>query len=104
MLIICEQGNLDTKNVINKSMQKLESLDVDVDNDVKVEVLKSDYGKKTSDIIRDALMAWTDKKYIDFIYVGNKGADFSSKNTKDYLGSVTGEIIRHTKLNVFFIP
>ena len=83
-------------------MQKLEELDSH--ENVSIEILKSEYGRKTADIIRDALMAWTDKKYIDFIYVGNKGADFSSRNEKDYLGSVTSEIIRHTKLNCFFIP
>jgi len=102
VLIVCEQGNIDTKNVINKSLKSLEELDAH--ENVQVEVLKSEYAKKTSDIIRDALMSWTDKKFIDFIYVGNKGADFSSRNEKDYLGSTTGEIIRHTKLNVFFIP
>lgn len=59
---------------------------------------------KTSDIIREALNAWTDSKYIDFIYVGNKGADFSSRDSKQYLGSVTNEIIRHTKLNCMFVP
>ena len=78
--------------------------ELDAHQNVQVEVLKSEHGKKSSDIIRDALMGWTDKQFIDFIYIGNKGADFSSKNTKDYLGSVTGEVIRHTKLNVFFIP
>lgn len=102
VLIICEQGNIDTKSIIHKSMEKLEQMDAH--ENVEVEVLKSEYGKKTSDIIRDAIQAWTDKKYIDFIYVGNKGADFSSKNEKNYLGSVTGEIIRHTKLNTYFIP
>lgn len=66
--------------------------------------MKSEYARKTSDIIRDSLTSWTGKDYIDFIYVGNKGADFSSRNESDYLGSVCGEVIRHTKLNVFFIP
>lgn len=102
MLIVCEQDNVDAKGVVNKSMRMLEEMDSH--QNVQVEVLKSEHSKKSSDIIRDALMGWTEKQFIDFIYVGNKGADFSSKNVKDYLGSVTGEIIRHTKLNVFFIP
>ena len=76
----------------------------DCHENVKVEILKSEYSKKTSDIIRDALTSMTDKKYIDFIYVGNKGADYASRDSKDYLGSTTNEIIRHTKLNVFFMP
>lgn len=101
-MIICEQGNLDTEQIVKKSMRMLEERDSH--ENVQVEILKSSYGQKTSDIIRDALTAWTDKSYIDFIYVGNKGADYSSRNTKDYLGSTTNEIIRHTKLNVYFIP
>lgn len=102
VLICCEQGNLDTSRVVQKSLVKLEELDCH--ENVEVEVLKSEAGKKASDIIRDHVMAWTDKKYVDFIYVGNKGADFSSRDEKDYLGSVCSEIVRHTKLNVFFIP
>ena len=101
-IIVCEQANLDTQHVISKSLRKLEELDAH--ENVKVEILNSHPGKKSCDIIRDALMSWTDQKYIDFIYVGNKGADFSSRTDKDYLGSVTNEIIRHTKLNVFFMP
>ena len=41
--------------------------------------------------------------YIDFMFVGNKGADFSSKDESKYLGSVANELIRHSKLNVFFM-
>ena len=102
MLIICEQSNLDSKQILNKSMKKLEELDCH--DKVKIEILKSEHGRQTCDIIRYSLMAWTDKSYIDFIYVGNKGADFASRSSKSYLGSVTNEIIKHTKLNVFFIP
>lgn len=48
-------------------------------------------------------MMWTDKSFIDFIYVGNKGANYSNKNSSEsYLGSVAKEVIRHTKLNVMF--
>jgi nucleotide-binding universal stress UspA family protein len=42
-------------------------------------------------------------KYIDFVFVGNQGADFSSRDEKKYLGSVTNEIVRNTKINVMFI-
>jgi nucleotide-binding universal stress UspA family protein len=77
---------------------------MECEENVQHEILKSQHGKKTSDIIRDQLMSWTNEKFIDYIYVGNKGADFSSRNEKNYLGSVTAEVIKHTKLNVFFIP
>lgn len=58
----------------------------------------------TADIIRDTLMSWADSRYIDFIYVGNKGADFATKDKNKYLGSVTNEVLRHTKVNVVFFP
>jgi len=83
-------------------MYELES--VDAHENVRTEILKSEHGKKSCDIIREALTKWTEDKYIDFIYVGNKGADFSNRDEKKYLGSVTNEIIRHTKLNCIFVP
>lgn len=59
-------------------------------------------GKRACDLIRDYLMNdCTD--YIDFIFVGNRGADFSAKNDKKYLGSVANEIVRNTNLNVMFM-
>lgn len=78
--------------------------EMECEENVRSEILKSAHGMKTSDIIRDQLMNWNDDMFIDYIYVGNKGADFSSRNEKNYLGSVTAEVIKHTKLNVFFIP
>jgi len=44
------------------------------------------------------------KSYIDIVLVGNKGADFSSRDETHYLGSVANAIIRNTKLNVLFMP
>ena len=79
-MIICEQDNINSKRVLEKCMYDLESRDCH--ENVRTEILKSEHGKKTCDIIRDALTGWTEKKYIDFIYVGNKGADFSSRDKK----------------------
>jgi len=42
-------------------------------------------------------------RYVDIIFLGNKGADCFSEDTKKYLGSVANEIIRNTRLNVAFI-
>jgi hypothetical protein len=42
-------------------------------------------------------------RYVDVIFLGNKGADFFQQDTSKYLGSVANEIIRNTKLNVVFI-
>ena len=101
-MIICEQDNIDVKRVSYNCMHELESCDSH--ECVRTEILKSEHGKKSCDIIREALTKWTEDKYIDFIYVGNKGADFSNRDEKKYLGSVTNEIIRHTKLNCIFVP
>lgn len=45
----------------------------------------------------------TPDTYIDFVAVGNNGADFSSHSDKKYLGSVANGIIRNSNLNVLFI-
>lgn len=45
----------------------------------------------------------TPENYIDFVAVGNTGADFSSHSDKKYLGSVANGIIRHSNLNILFI-
>jgi nucleotide-binding universal stress UspA family protein len=41
--------------------------------------------------------------FVDFVAVGNTGADFSNHRGTKYLGSVADEVIRHTKLNVLFV-
>lgn len=41
--------------------------------------------------------------YVDFVAVGNTGADFSAHSDKKYLGSVANGIIRNSNLNVLFI-
>ena len=69
-----------------------------------VEVLESQKGRRACDIIRDYCQATADKdNYIDIILVGNQGADFSSRDENNYLGTVANDIIRNTKLNVLFI-
>ena len=41
--------------------------------------------------------------YIDFVAVGNQGADFSGHMDKRYLGSVANGVIKNTNINVLFI-
>jgi len=44
------------------------------------------------------------EKYIDFIFVGNKGADFKKHDDgHQYMGKVATEIIRKTDLNCMFM-
>ena len=56
-------------------------------------------------VIIDYLMAGASADtYIDFVAVGNQGADFSHHNDKKYLGSVASGVLRTSNLNVLFIP
>lgn len=49
------------------------------------------------------MSATAHNEFIDFVAVGNHGADFSAHSDKKYLGSVANGIIRNSKLNVLFI-
>lgn len=71
------------------------------DKAVTMTVLPAQADRRACDIIRD----YVDEKaeFIDFIFVGNKGADFSSNNKEKYLGSVANEMVRNTRLNLFFM-
>lgn len=54
--------------------------------------------------IVDYLMSCaSEDTYVDFVAVGNTGADFSSHlGDKKYLGSVANGVIRKSNLNVLF--
>ena len=71
------------------------------DQTATMTVLPAKADRRSSDIIRD----YVDEKaeFIDFMFVGNKGADFSSINKEKYLGSVANEMVRNTRLNLFFM-
>lgn len=70
-----------------------------------IQILKSQPGRKPAELIREYLLASSsDEKYIDICLVGNKGADFSTNELDDYLGSVALAVIKNTKLNVVFMP
>jgi len=97
-IIICEQQNIHSSLVKSQVEEQLE-MDSCLEH-AEVKILKSEFGKKTKDIIRDHLNSI---KEIDIVFVGNKGADFSGTKY-DFLGSVANEVIRHTKFNCVFIP
>lgn len=82
----------------------LEEYDCHNEGESEIKILKSQHGRKASEIIREYLLASVENNYVDIVLVGNKGADFSTNNDKDYLGSVANAIIRNTKLNVLFMP
>ena len=73
----------------------------EADDKSEINILPSEWGRRSADIIREYVVEKAD--YIDFIFVGNKGADFSTKKKDKYLGSVAHEIVCNTKINVFFM-
>ena len=68
---------------------------------IEFSILPYDVSKTVPEIIHKFVMEQA--AYIDFIFVGNNGADFSSKDHNKYLGSVANELIRKTKINIFFM-
>jgi hypothetical protein len=98
-VIICEQGNIDSAKIKQTVSFELEERGCLAQ--ATISILQSYAGKSTKDIIREHIMDSKDL-YIDYIFIGNKGADFSGTK-EDYLGSVANEILRHTKLNTVFM-
>lgn len=102
-VIICEQANLDTGKVCDIVRYNLE--ESAVEDDAIVEVLSSSSGNNAATIIREYLVAAADRDhYVDYIMLGNQGADFSKNDKDKYLGSVANEIICNTKINCLFMP
>ena len=64
-------------------------------------LVPAEEGRRTADVVREFVMEKS--KYIDFIFVGNRGADFSTKDKNKYIGSVANEIVRTTRINLFFM-
>ena len=58
-------------------------------------------GKSTGEVLKEYILGA--ESYIDFVFLGNTGADFSSKDHSKYLGSVASEMITKTHVNVFFM-
>jgi len=102
--ITCNQSNIDANKIEKFIRDEVENKGV-LDS-TEVIILPSEHGKRTSEIIREyILMQQTNNEknhYLDILFVGNKGADFSGSKDK-YLGSVANEVICHTKLNVCFV-
>jgi len=44
----------------------------------------------------------SDDDFVHYVVVGNTGADFSSHDTKKYMGSVASGIITKTRVNCLF--
>jgi len=98
-VIICEQANIDSKKIKETVAEMLE--DRECIDKADIQIIPSEPGRRSKDLIREHICDNKDL-YIDYIFVGNKGADYSG-TVDDYLGSVANEIIRHTKLNTVFM-
>jgi hypothetical protein len=65
---------------------------------------KERQGEPVDKVIVEYLLSCSrDDNFVDFVAVGNTGADFSSHTDKKYLGSVANGVIRASHLNVLFI-
>ena len=97
-VIICEQHNLDTDQIKRKISEVLENEDCLQFSEI---LILPNHGMKPKDLIREHLVDIGNIE-VDFLFVGNQGADFSKSKDK-YLGSVANEMIRHTKFNIVFV-
>jgi nucleotide-binding universal stress UspA family protein len=98
-VITCEQANLDA-NVVKATAETVLE-DLGANENLEFNILPSETGRRTADIVREFVVEKSE--YIDFLFCGNRGADFSGKDKNSYLGSVSNEIVRTTKLNLFFM-
>ena len=71
--------------------------------DVAREMGKENSFDKPDKAIVKYLMEQTGDGYVDFVAVGNNGADYSSHQSSKYLGSVANGVIRNSNLNVIFV-
>lgn len=106
-IIICEQANINTEVIQNVCLIILEEMGVKKrsltleQNNISFTMLKLSGSNKVADVVRTYVMEQAD--YIDFLFLGNTGADFSSKDKNKYIGSVANTIIRSTRINTFFM-
>lgn len=102
-VVTCEQANIDTAKIVATVKHQLDEMGCLECADFQV--LRSEKGRKAADIIRDHLVSTSSEEtYVDVVFIGNRGSDFSSNDKNKYLGSVANQVIRNTKLNSLFIP
>ena len=99
-VITVQQDNVDPEKVSKSCLEIMSKHGID-ESAFKHEIIKKEFNKMTKDLIREKLMG-PDYIVCDFIFVGNRGADFLG--TGHELGSVASEIIKKCKLNMVFIP
>jgi nucleotide-binding universal stress UspA family protein len=46
----------------------------------------------------------SEDEFINFVVVGNTGADYLSHDDKGYMGSVARAVIEKTRINTLFFP
>ena len=98
LVVTAEQANLNSLVVTKMVSDQLEEKGCLGKSEIKV---LPNNGKEPKEIIREYLVETGDVD-VDFVFVGNTGADFNK--TKDhFLGKVSNELICHTKLNTVFV-
>ena len=83
--MICEEKALVIKELKKKLEDKLEAFGFL--EHTTMYCLENQNLKTTADLIRDFLNSGY-KGHIDFMFVGNRGADLANKDDKKYMGKV----------------
>ena len=65
-------------------------------------IQKTDMSQTTDKRLVDYIMG-EECPYIDYVAIGNNGANFASHNDKRYLGSVASGVLRNVKANILFV-
>ena len=101
LVLIYDHENIDVQKVKAKVEGVLKTKNCKCNSDDVIKILPRQKNKIIGQIFREFLNS---NSNIDFVLVGNKGADLSNRDTKKYLGSIANEIITNTKINVIFMP
>ena len=101
LVLIYDHEKIDVQKVKAIVEGVLKTKNCKCNSDDVIKILPRQKNKIIGQIFREFLNS---NSNIDFVLVGNKGADLSTRDTKKYLGSIANEIITNTKINVIFMP
>lgn len=102
-IIACKEEKLNV-SAIQSSVDEL-CLPVGRSNHETVILERTDASQSIYKRIQQYLIDESNKdNYVDFVAVGNAGMNFSSNESKNYLGSVASMVLRAKRMNVIFCP
>lgn len=102
VVITCKEPKINLDNLNDEVTEKCKEYNR---NTHEHAILEREPGQSIYQSIKKYLVELSDKdNYVDFVGVGNAGQNFSSKNSKDYLGSVASMVLRAKRMNCVFVP